>query len=356
MVVYHGTTYRRAERICQEGFKPRKPSRRVWFAEARSYALGRAKCQAKRAHDRPVVLTCDLNLGQVRSRVGPKKVFHRNGVIAISSPVPVSVLRSFPAAVDQPSTPQELAAWVNQILGVKSYKGVSPRDPGIDRLSRWVASRLSTTVGARINPTELLSLAQQWLPEYFRGVVVDRERLQAFRRVKTIDLEIRESDIGESKDETQALEFLEDPKPARRARGLSLLAKIEDPDLFEWCVMSLDDESTEVRIAALRAMRSCEDSDPEVIAPFARSEDKRVRGAAIAALARHSNESATYWFRRGLRDPEPCVRVETASVLPELDPAGNHSIFETALYDPNPDIRRRAEELTRGKGYSKARC
>ena len=38
MIVYHGTTARRARRICQEGFLPKKPSRRVWFAEGRTYA------------------------------------------------------------------------------------------------------------------------------------------------------------------------------------------------------------------------------------------------------------------------------------------------------------------------------
>lgn len=43
MIVYHGTTSRRAQRICAEGFLPKKPSRCVWFAENRRYALGRAK-------------------------------------------------------------------------------------------------------------------------------------------------------------------------------------------------------------------------------------------------------------------------------------------------------------------------
>ncbi|MDP6505351.1 MAG: hypothetical protein QF886_17140, partial [Planctomycetota bacterium] len=59
-----------------------------------------------------------------------------------------------------------------------------------------------------------------------------------------------------------------------------------------------------------------------------------------------------HWFKRGLKDPCPCVRVEVAALLPRLDPTKHHEIFEIALYDANPDIARRARELTTGKGYS----
>jgi RNA:NAD 2'-phosphotransferase (TPT1/KptA family) len=66
MIVYHGTTRRRAERILVSGFLARKPSRRVWFARSRAYAEGRAKTQARRAHDRPAVLVCELDLQAYR--------------------------------------------------------------------------------------------------------------------------------------------------------------------------------------------------------------------------------------------------------------------------------------------------
>ena len=39
MIVYHGTTMKRARRICKAGFLPRKPSKRVWFAKARSKSV-----------------------------------------------------------------------------------------------------------------------------------------------------------------------------------------------------------------------------------------------------------------------------------------------------------------------------
>ncbi len=43
MVVYHGTTYRSAQRIYSLGFLPKKPSRLVWFAASLRYATG-ARC------------------------------------------------------------------------------------------------------------------------------------------------------------------------------------------------------------------------------------------------------------------------------------------------------------------------
>lgn len=87
MILYHGTTRRRARRICLEGFLPRRPSSRVWFAESRSYAIGRAKTQARRSRGRPCVLRCDINLAELRKRLGKNKVLHRNSVIAIGGPV-----------------------------------------------------------------------------------------------------------------------------------------------------------------------------------------------------------------------------------------------------------------------------
>ena len=110
-----------------------------------------------------------------------------------------------------------------------------------------------------------------------------------------------------------------------------------------------------MRVAALHTMLRCEDGDAEVIAPLAESEDKRVRAAAVAALAKHSGEDALHWFEWGLKDPYACVRLETAAVLSQLDPAEHRAIFELALYDPNPQIARLARKLTAGKGYGEVR-
>jgi len=354
MIVYHGTTERRARRICEVGFHPRKPSRRVWFAESKGYALGRAKTQARRTHDRPVVLTCEFDVGRAKQRFGKRKVFHRNRVIAINARVPVSVLRSFPGAVDTPVTPAELADWVNRLLGLRPHKGVGARHPGIHRLSDWVVNRLASRTNKAVKSTELVFMARRWIPELFEGYVVDAERLRAYRWVKTIEVGT-EIDEVVPEHEAEALECLESPKVNRRARGLRILAEIGDPDLFEWCSMYLEDESVDMRVAALHTMLRCDSIQPDAIVPLADAENERIRAAAIAVLAKHAHEDKAHWCRLGLTDPSACVRVETARILPDLDPAQHKSVFRIALHDPNPEIVRRAEKLTHGKGFSKWR-
>ncbi len=59
-IFYHGTTVRHARLIQANGFKPRPPSKRVWFARHRSVAERRAHHKASAsASDRPLVLTCE---------------------------------------------------------------------------------------------------------------------------------------------------------------------------------------------------------------------------------------------------------------------------------------------------------
>ncbi len=155
--------------------------------------------------------------------------------------------------------------------------------------------------------------------------------------------------------EENALENLAAAKPKRRIRGLKLLAQLESEDLYDWCTLLLSDESLDVCIAALQTIVHCNAGDPEVILPFAESQDKRVRAAAIAALAKHSTEDVPRWFERGLKDHEACVRLETAALLPMLDTIEHRGIFELALYDPNPEIKSLAQKLTARKGYADAR-
>lgn len=361
MVVYHGTTDRRAGRIRAEGFLPRKPSRRVWFAKSRGYALSRAKTQARRGRARAVVLTCEINIGQLRVRFGAKRVFFRNGILAVSAPVPAAVVRSSPGAEDLPTSPAGLAAWVNDLLGLKAHKGVGRRDPGIQRLLDWIDKRRADQPRARIHRSELIRLARQWLPGFFAGIAIDPARLRCYRTASTAskaaigaETAARAELPPEVLREQEALDCLAHPHPRRRVRGLRLLAEIADPDLFDWCAMCLADESTDVRAAALREILHCREVELELIVPLACSDDKRLRAAAIAALARHAGETAPFWFERALKDPSTCVRLATAALLPRLDPAAHRSVFELALHDPNPQIERLARGLTAGKGFAHA--
>lgn len=353
MIVFHGTTARRARQICRNGFLPKKPSRRVWFAESRLYAERRGLTQARRSHDRTVVLTCDLNLDQLRRDLGPKRVMHRNRVIAVDGVVNVSVLRSWPASTDVASSPRELATWINHILRVKQHHGVSPKHDGVQRLSRLIVKRLSEHPEGRIKPTEIIYHARQCLPGFLGDVEIDPKTLHARPRMETIHVEIDYPGQAADEREYEALELLEDQAARRRIRGLKLLEELEEPDLFEWCAILLDDESIDLRVLALETIARCQDADPDALAPFAECENKRVRAAAIAALTRHGGEDASRWFRAGLTDPSANVRMEAVSALSLLNPAEHKDLFELALYDPNPRVRQHAERLTQGKGFRK---
>ena len=351
MVMYHGTTKQRARRICVGGFLPKKPSRRVWFTDSWNYAYGRAKTWARRTHDRAVVLTCQVDLGQLRSRLGPGRVLVRNGIVAVDGRVPVSVLRSYPAAADQPTSPGELASWVNKLLRLKPGKGVAHSHPGIHKLSRWLIQRLTTRQRERVSPRELLGMARHWLPEFFEEIVVDPRTLHAHRKVETIELRFESSEAEGGPAEDEAVDCLMSEAPKRRVRGLSLMVEAKDPDLFEWSTMFLQDPSADVRLAALQAMYRCEEGDPEIIIPSTESDDKRIRAAAFAAITRHAGPGAPLWFEYGLKDPEPSVRIETARQLVRLEAKEHAALFELALYDTNPAVSRIARKLTEGKGF-----
>ncbi|GAF74150.1 unnamed protein product, partial [marine sediment metagenome] len=181
MIVYHGTTAKRAEAICRHGFLPKRPSRRVWFASGKGYARGRAKTQARRARDRAVVLACVLNLGQLKTQLGPKRVFNRNGIIAINGPVPVSVIRSHPLSAGQPCSPEEIAMWANTILGLKHYKGVSPNHKGVNELSKWMVEHISSKPARPVKTGQLFEQARHFMPEFFRDAKLDPKSGVAYR-------------------------------------------------------------------------------------------------------------------------------------------------------------------------------
>lgn len=352
MTFYHGTTVRNAIKIAEIGFLPRKGA--VWFTTSKQYAQGRAKQKARRTSSSPFVLACDIDVQELYNRLGKKLVIRGGGVIAIRGRVPPTVIRSH-LTVKLLNSPEQIAKWVNQRLGRKSYEGISPRHPGIDRLSRWMKNRTSSGTGSTIRPDELSQKLQRWLPDFFEGVEITLEDLRFDCFPEPAELETDPQSEPVNSREENALDDLAAGKPKRRVRGLKRLARLGNEDLYDWCTLLLSDESLDVRIAALQTIARCDDGDPEMILPFAESQDKRIRGAAIAALARHSVEDAPRWFEQGLKDREACVRLETAALLPILDVSQHRRIFELALYDPNPEIKNLAQKLTTGKGYTGAR-
>ena len=344
MKFYHGTTLRNAIRIAEMGFLPRKGV--VWFTTSKHRAQRRAKQKARKIASPPFVFTCEINVQELYNRLGKHLVMRSKGFLAIRRRVPPTVILN---------SSELIAGWVSHILQGESYESISPHHPGINRLSRWVENRMKAGTDSAIRPKELSQKLQQWLPNFFRGVKISPEDLRFDYFPELAELETEPSLESVDSREENALDALADPKPKRRIRGLKLLAQLEHEDLYEWGTLLLSDESVEVRIAALQTIAHCDEGDPAVILPLVESQNKRIRAAAIAALAKHSAEDASRWFQRGLKDREACVRLETAALLPTLDAIEHREIFELALYDPNPAIKRLAEKLTAGKGYADAR-
>ena len=344
MTFYHGTTLRNAIRIAEIGFLPRKGA--VWFTTSKNRAQRRAKQKARKTDSSPFVFVCEIDVQELSNRLGKNLVMRSKGFLAIRRRIPPTVILN---------SSELIARWVGQILQGESYESISPHHPGIDRLSRWVENRLNAGTDGAIRPKELSQRLQQWLPNFFRGVKIIPEDLRFDYSPELVESEVECLLEQADSREENALDALADAKPKRRIRGLELLAQLEHEDLYEWCTLLLSDESVQVRIAALQTIIHSEEGDPEVLLPFAESQNKRIRAAAIAALAKHSVEDAPHWFERGLKDREACVRLETAAVLPTLDVTQHREIFELALYDPNPEIKSLAQKLTAGKGYADAR-
>ena len=353
MIVYHGTTIQRARRICREGLLPLAPSYRVWFAEDRKYAFQRAKTWAHRTNDRAIVLTADVDMAWMRRKLGHARVLHKGGVICISGAVPASMLRWHPE-VDLSATPEEVAEWVNEILGPRRLRRVTRSHPGVQRLSRWIDHQVGTRHRSELRWSEILEMATKWLPEHFLGVQIDMRRVRDNQLVGTVHVEVARRRPKADPRIPEALDLLADERAKRRARGIALLAKTQAPDLFDWCTLLLGDDSVTVQLAALEAMGACEDTHTDVLEAYVGSDNKRIRAAALAALAVHGGEGAPDWFERGLKDPAPCVRLAVARQLGRLDPARHEALFELALADPNPDVVRFARGLAADQPYAKA--
>lgn len=368
-IFYHGTTQRSAVSIQRNGFRPRAPSRRVWFARNRHAAARRARAKAGQGPDhRPVVLTCEIDVGALMQSIGNGRVFHSRGILSVRGDVPASVVRSdrSTAAAD-PSRllhePAALAQWVNRLLELKPQNGVSRRHPGVLRLADWLKKRTEERPTSRVPNTEIAEVAARFLPDFFDGVAIDHEWMRSFRYRgsaagdrSTLEPHVAEpaSDTPNADDELEreALDCLASDKSRRRIRGLRLLADVEAPtDLVEWCLLFVDDDETDVSVAALQTMAArCEQVNPFLIEDLAGDQDRRLRAAALEVLAVHDTEGARRWLWEGLTDPETHVRQTLVRHLDRLDPAEHADVFETALTDPNPEIVRSARRLSAGQG------
>jgi HEAT repeat protein len=207
--------------------------------------------------------------------------------------------------------------------------------------------RIASNPVGDLKKEELLEVGARCLPGFFKRGRPDFERVSVPSEFEESEPRTDE-DPERSADTEKAIGLMASESPAKRVRGLGLLAKIGDPDLFDWCAMSLGDESDKVQVAALEAMQACDEIDEELVRSYVEAEDRRLRGAAIATLARHASEGAEGWLRLGLTDPEPHVRVAAARQLGGLDPSAHGEVFDLALMNSHAEVVRIAERLAKG--------
>ena len=349
MEFYHGTTLNSARGIIEKGFRPRGGA--VWFTNNRSYAKNRAEHKARRKNGRPIVIKTELEVEKLHTHLGPGKVQVRGGIIAANEHLPVQLLQS--NLFELLACPVALAQWINRQLGLYAHNGVSQNHWGIVRLAHWMNNRMQSGTGNRIDRQEFFIKGKQWLPAFFDRIALRPEALPIQHlQNDTIAVNVLYPDTQEKPvqpvkvdtDYTKAITDISDQKPKRRIRGLQSLEKIGTEDLFDWCVLHLEDESVDVICNALRTMQRCDDGYISPILGYAESQNKRIRASALAALAKHAPDDAERWFERGLKDPEACVRMEVARLLPMLDRIEHRTLFDIARHDPNPAVKRSAKK------------
>ena len=99
-------------------------------------------------------------------------------------------------------------------------------------------------------------------------------------------------------------------------------------------MLHLEDESVDVVCNTLKIMCRCYDGYIAPILPHTESKNRRIRAGALAVLTRHDLDDTERWFERGLKDPEVCVRMEVARLLPTLDRIAYQGLFDIARHDP----------------------
>ena len=156
------------------------------------------------------------------------------------------------------NTPGEVAGWVNQLLGHRPPGGVNPSHAGLIRLWRWHQHRITVQPERGTDAKEFLKKAQQWLPEYFRDTNVELGKLEFSHPRSKAKPRKPPQETPNVELQEKTLSWLESTNAKRRVRGLKRLAELKVADLFDWCLMFLEDESRDIRVEALQGMIHCD--------------------------------------------------------------------------------------------------
>jgi HEAT repeat protein len=148
---------------------------------------------------------------------------------------------------------------------------------------------------------------------------------------------------GDAAAVSTAIEELSDPDPHVRRMAVHILGDLKSSEAMGPLIRAVYDEDTDVRATALRSLgRAGEATALLEISERLSDPAPEVRLAALDALGslRVAGQAASRTVRRLLGDPDPAVRVRSATFLLELgpDPAAEAALFDMAAA-AEPDVR-----------------
>ncbi|MBX3259564.1 MAG: HEAT repeat domain-containing protein [Labilithrix sp.] len=152
---------------------------------------------------------------------------------------------------------------------------------------------------------------------------------------------------------TPLLELLADPsRAAARVWAARVLGRIGDPRATEDLVTRLHDRDDLLRMAAAEALGAIADAraTQPLIRATLRDPAPQVRAHAAAAVARIEGERAIDVLVAALADPDYATRLRALEAF-EAIRVEDTSHLESALRDPNVDVRRRAALALERVGY-----
>ncbi len=149
------------------------------------------------------------------------------------------------------------------------------------------------------------------------------------------------------------LALLADPAdPASRVWAARVLGRIGDPRAVDELIGRLQDRDDRLRMTAAEALGML--GDPRALQPIVRAilrdPAPQVRAHAAGAVARIEGERAVDVLVAALADTDYATRIRALEAF-ETMRVEDTSPLETALRDPNPEVRRRAALALERVGY-----
>lgn len=186
VLLWHGTSLRRAESILELGFRSRRRERGIFFSSSIFTSLSFAERRAFDGHSEPAIFAAIYDLGKLRYGKEFRHQFHYifrpgianrivkylltcHGLCSIGKIAP-EASRSENSltdiAVTQASGSAGIAYWLNNFLGLDDSGRISENHPAVGRIKSWVDEQYDSGRAEPITDEEILNLARELLSEY----------------------------------------------------------------------------------------------------------------------------------------------------------------------------------------------